>query len=495
MFDERSVSWKVLLPQEPSSKVLAIGLDAGGLLGLVRTWKKVDYIPNLEEPDSSFADLCGDMAGRVSQVPPSSNIEGKYDLVIVNPHLLKRGSVANLKQPSRLLSGSGVLVCLPSRDSGSQRKVLHSVNLPFVSRYAALPKVQPRIYFPISSHEFRSRGLSFHTPGRHGIRLLLRAARWLSHAGLKFPYARGGLIFASSGPLTRRGGLVHWLSKQLGCHIDDLVVYAGSDRKHRKITALTLDLQPGTEFVVKIADTEAGAQAIRREVDALYSINSGPLRVHIPKLLVEEGTWNNYLIQVQAFVAGNPWRQVKDLTDAHIDFLTKLSYVNRHKVPFTSSALWHKLKQEIANGNVDSLPRPISKSIDTIMKSDLVAAEVPCHRTHGDFTSWNIRFHNGILYAIDWEDSEPEGLPFTDIACFLYSKLETSHKPALQDFYFSLRQICERLAVVADLPHENIEPILCSWFIDKYLEEPSSYILGLIDLICQGQTRSRGVFD
>jgi hypothetical protein len=58
--------------------------------------------------------------------------------------------------------------------------------------------------------------------------------------------------------------------------------------------------------------------------------------------------------------------------------------------------------------------------------------KIPFHFVHGDFTPWNILMGNKGLMVLDWEKSDPVGLPFTDLIHFAMTRrvlIEEKHVP------------------------------------------------------------------
>ncbi len=45
---------------------------------------------------------------------------------------------------------------------------------------------------------------------------------------------------------------------------------------------------------------------------------------------------------------------------------------------------------------------------------------LPAVRIHGDFAAWNIKLQNGAAALLDWEDSQPRGLPLLDAFHFVH---------------------------------------------------------------------------
>jgi len=230
--DERTASWKVLLPESSGGRALLIGGTTGDVIALSRTWRQVDQIAGDE----------------------------LYDLVVC------ADADAKLQPLLEHLKPDGSFVCV---NRPMPRRLLQQEGFKNVQRYAMLPAGEPRIMLPLHSHIVRDVGLSFHQPSTPRAILKVRVARWLSKLGMTWHLTGRCITIATRG---NRQTLLDRLSQGLGCDVKDIVIYTGSDLPHRKITVLPIIEDGPCDIMIKLADTPAGAQAIQREIDALDAL-------------------------------------------------------------------------------------------------------------------------------------------------------------------------------------------------------------------------------
>lgn len=450
--DERCVSWKILLPVEHESRICAIGLDKRALAGLARSYEIVDTRP----------------------------IECRqYDAVIIGDrtdgHSCDLGDLISWVKPDGVVVNAGQKYI---------SKWLHDAGFKYSRHYAALPPEKPRLFVPLASRTLRGKGLSFHAPGSFKARVSLAASKGLSLLGLRHHLMKRTVgIYARHTSALDRQGLIHWLSSTLGHMVIDLVVFAGSESPRRKITALAVTGRQGKDVVVKIADTDLGADAIRQESQALQAIATSDISGQTPKLIAEE-RWYNYYIQLQEKAVGVSYKQTASLTDAHLNFLSKLSTIGRKVIPLRETPVWRDVEAMAKASCSKALSHPIRIALDRVLSDKFANMPVVCHRTHGDFTPWNIKVNNGKLFVYDWEDSLSDGLALTDIFHFLYRQASLvgpwlGAKPVLNQMADSARSLTSLVGLGELSATKFIESILTAWVVQEYLNKPCEKIAEL----------------
>lgn len=486
--DERSVSWKVLLPSLFAKRILTVGLDAGGIVGLARTCAQVDYILSDDARERLKDEKVSppDPRDRIRHVFSLQHSLRGYDAIILGAWPWARGPA--FTDLAGLLARDGVIVCLGFAGCAASRRFLRHAGFGGVQEYAALPRGQPRVFFPTESHRLRSKGLQFHVPGSIRARRAVAFGSLLSRIGLRFPFTQNGLVIAARDPaLLRREGLVQWLSQTVGWPIDGSVVYAGSDSPNRRITALAAGKRPHKDVVVRIADTLEGESAIRRETAALRALSSSPVRKQVPRVL-HEGDHGPYFVQVQRVLPYGRCRQVHMPTQAHLEFLVELSNLGRVTIPLCRTGLWQRLRETAARLMSTSLPPPVRSSLQEVLGPAFASKPVVCHRTHGDFVPWNIRLVNGRLYVFDWEESQASGLALTDLLHFVWRRasLEAPWRGADQAVRV-LRDLGRPLAAATDCPPTTANATFRVWMVYEYLTRPSPRLIELCGYFSQEQ--------
>jgi len=398
--------------------VLAVGLDAGGIVGLARSWEKVDCV-SAEDAVATAQSNVPEMEERIKRIASLRHCQEEYGLIVLASPL--GNETFGVSEIAHRLKPDGVLVCLGFARCDLKAQDLRRPGFQNVRRYAALPNCQPRVFFPTRSSHLITKGLRFHSPGSRRARRRVWVANLLSRLGSRAHLKKGELVVATRDrDLHGEETLAGYLSRCLGYPIEDFVVYAGSDSSRRKITALAMAAGERPDVVVKIADTVGGAEAIRQESDALRALAASPLAGQVPKLIVEGGKWNGCTIEVQSAAPRGPDKQIARLTNRHLEFLAELSKIRRTVQPVQSTKRWRHLCALIDNTDTTNLPKPVLEAIHLLRSNEYAKSEVVCHRTHGDFSPWNIRISHRGFHVVDWECSDGQGLATTDLFHFFY---------------------------------------------------------------------------
>ena len=436
--DERAVSWKVLLPISRDSRVLALDMNEGEISGLSRTFRQVDTLP-----DGS-----------------------KYDVLVFGK--LKSESQSVDMYLSQLTS-KGVVVAV---GSSKIRDKLCQSRWQCVAEYSCLPSSQPRIFLPIVSTRVRNCGLDFHSPGSLQGKVRIWCAKGLSFFGITAHLRyKTVAFFTTDRQIHGDGSLKDWISQRIGWTVKEMVIYAGSESHARKITALGLSSDCLKKIVVRIADSDLGNAAIKRESAALHVLSETPLADSVP-LLVAEGEYGPYSIQLQSCLP-KARGQCRSLSDAHLEFLSALSRINRVNVSIYKTVEWDIVRQASVTSYDGTLPEPIKYVASGLLNIGIGENTVECHMTHGDFVPWNIIRRNDSIYVYDWEDFSLVGFPFFDVFHFIYRQASLIGPwPGARGVLKVMRDKATRLARSAGIGC-RIEIALAMWAIKEYSCNPS----------------------
>lgn len=448
--DERAVAWKVLLPISQGSRVLALGMGDGELRGLARTFRHVDTSPSGRRYDTV---VFGDQA-------PEPQPAGRY--------------LSNM-------TSNGVLVAV---GSSRIRDMFMQSRWRCVSEYACLPSSQPRIFVPLASKRVRKIGLGFHSPGSLKRKAWLWGAKGLNSIGITAHLRRKTVAFFTAGNrMDGEGSLKHWLSQRTGWTVDEMAIYAGSESPARKITALGLSSDCRKQIIARIADTDLAAAAIRQESAALQILAQSPLAGSVP-VLIAEGECGPYVVQLQSCLP-KVRGQCTTLTNAHIDFLSALSRINRTTVPIHRTGGWNIISEAAGSPKAGKLPEAIRHIISSLLNNSTANRIVECHMTHGDFAPWNIIAEKDRILVYDWEESIPLGLPFLDVFHFIY------RQAALVGPWKGAPIIINKMKKASEfLRHAtnikgDINIALSIWCIKEYLSKPGTRLIEMASHIRQ----------
>jgi hypothetical protein len=207
----------------------------------------------------------------------------------------------------------------------------------------------------------------------------------------------------------------------------------GGERSINKVVALGFaGPSPEPRLVVKMARVEEAATALRREAEALRVLEArtGPLP-GAPRLLFEAEHDGSYLIGESA-LAGRPLTSVLRLENSAAlarqatEWLTRLAVPARpepHAAPAESRL--SDAQARVVDAAVGHFAASFASVLDPAMLRDTEEAistlrALPLVHEQRDFSPWNVLLAaDGELAVLDWESSEPDGLPMLDLVYFL----------------------------------------------------------------------------
>jgi hypothetical protein len=469
--DERSVSWKILLPAGEDLRVLASGLDAAEVAGLARTWRSVDCVAvrgSLDEATGAAPDLLERMT-TLGELPPA---RGQYDIVVWA--VRGDGECTSADVLAGMLRPGGTLTLVDAGGRCPRRRELERAGLGVSRTYLGLPRSRPRLFVPTSSARLLRRALRFHPPGGRAGRWMTALARPLvAVAGASVLGRPTVTICARPGGGSDRDDLSAWLARNLGCDVSDFVVYAGAGWGRRRITALACPRGGGQECIVKITDAPGGADANRREAEALAALAASPVAGSIPRLILAEGAWGHYRVQVQSAVADGGVGQVRELTGEHVAFLRRMSAINRRLVPLWQTDVWRSLRDPADAARLAGAPGAVGAAFRLATSDEFSRRTVLSHATHGDFVPWNVRRNGHGLFVIDWEEASQSGLALADVFTFIYRQAAyVGPWPGAAGVARAIRQASDRLAAVAGWPAFDHSAALLARMLREHLTLP-----------------------
>ncbi|OPZ15574.1 MAG: hypothetical protein BWZ05_02259 [Bacteroidetes bacterium ADurb.BinA245] len=428
----------MLLPVDDSKSVLALGMTAEEITVLSRSYHHIDVLPSAH----------------------------RYKIIIIGKEIVDDASTGNYLS---CLADEGTLVVV---GSGNIRREIKRKGLICLGDYAALPPKQPRLFIPLTSKKIREIGISFHSPGSRRSKLWLSLARKLNAIGIIEHLRRNTVSFwSNSVNFSNKNTIKNWISERVGWEVIDLIIYAGSDAVDRKITALAISSDCNKKVIARIADTDLGTLAIKRESEALKRLAQSSINNLVPSLIAED-KYGPYFIQLQSCFPKSAG-QCRKLSNLHIRFLAELSKINRIKTPVNQTAEWKMLSAPL------ELPDTINNMATNLVKNGVAGKIVECHMSHGDFVPWNIICEQNGILVYDWENSNPTGFPFHDVFHFIYRQAAL-----VGPWPGSLALLKAMRKSAACLAHESkiiFEPVLALslWCIKEYLCKPDSRLIEL----------------
>jgi len=196
-----------------------------------------------------------------------------------------------------------------------------------------------------------------------------------------------------------------------------MAFYVGTPGPQRKLATILADPRTGEPlFVVKLPLGETAWPAIAREYESLRELRAeGRARVPSPILIDHERRF-----AVQSWIDGRPTRV--GVSPAHIAFLVSLAQPG--KTIALESVRAELLEERARLMEEGALSSETAAETERLLSGGDWRGEAPAVRIHGDFAPWNLkRRQDGTVSAIDWEESEAEGLPFYDL-CYYRQQTE-----------------------------------------------------------------------
>ena len=206
------------------------------------------------------------------------------------------------------------------------------------------------------------------------------------------------------------------------------LIYLGTPGPRRKAVVHLIDAAShACELIVKVPMTEGARAAIEHEAETLLELQGEGFDA-APRLVAFDA---NKCVSSQTVVRGV--RCGMTLTREVATLLRSL--VLPHRI-ITLREVACPLQTEagcfeLSAADARTVQRALAELDDP--------SELPAVRMHGDFAPWNIRLQRGAAALVDWEDSEPCGLPlhdayhFVHMARYLFGR---SPRPAFRDMGF-----------------------------------------------------------
>lgn len=285
-----------------------------------------------------------------------------------------------------------------------------------IRTYAILPPKNEKLLVPLTDSRLARIGLTFYTPGKWHNRLATKVAKVLSAAGFQNVLGFKKVIVARKlGELPQNAYFLPLLARQMRCQVVDATVHSG----WRNLSIQLLDKQASPLGIAKIADMKLGSLAIESETRALARLAQvAEMQSYVPRLLTS-GEWHGQSFQVQDVVSHNATTNITKLTPAHIKFLAVLTGIDRCKMTLEQWPRWPEIWRWAHEAQFSSREQGEAvRETANLCAQRLLRKELLFHRVHGDFAPWNVFLGSRGLRVVDWQNSEPYGLPFYDAAYF-----------------------------------------------------------------------------
>ena len=188
------------------------------------------------------------------------------------------------------------------------------------------------------------------------------------------------------------------------------VIYVGTPGPQQKAVVVLVDSDSGEPLgVMKVALEEDARASLLREARTLQLLARAGVQ-NVPVLLASEEAGR------RAWQTAVPGKLTsRKLTELHVDWLLQLPRTGKATTLGIQKQMLCRLVADQRSAVSAQHLRVVSTAIQHIDGQ----SPIPLVLVHGDFAPWNLKqLANCELAAIDWEDTDFEGLPLWDLCHF-----------------------------------------------------------------------------
>lgn len=219
--------------------------------------------------------------------------------------------------------------------------------------------------------------------------------------------------------------------KSLGwCHVSppEPLVYVGSPGEKRKLVVHLIDTASHScELVVKVPLTELAKLSIEREALTLLELQHAGFSAAPRLVAFDKATGIASQTVVHGSRAGLKFTREVALLLQALELRGACTSLRRALA---------SLKHDVSQLALDPADAALAaRALDEMDDP----SQLPAVRIHGDFAPWNIKLQNGSATLVDWEESQPRGLPLHDAYHFVHMTrclFGKRPRPAWQDLRF-----------------------------------------------------------
>lgn len=413
LLPERIAPWKVFLPVDRDSSVLAVGLEGKDLASLARSYTDID-VYQCADSHIGWARQQGQSLAhdyRFNPVEKLDFIDAKYSAIAVKADVQRE----NLQIFWDLLKPGGALAWVGRPQNLPSAAQVRRQGFYEVRQYTFLTDT---VLVPMGDRRFTRAGFQLINSVKLAGQILKMAYRLLLYLRCQNLVGKPQVMVARK----PGGNLLTWrdrLGKLLGQPAADFSLRGGWERL--LVQVLSEDGQ--VLGYAKVPETPMGASANAKEARILRKLNqSADLRVMVPKVLANASLPGRQVL-VNPEDGFGPVKFSKDITPAHITFLATLARTARRDLTLSEWPAWQEICLWVQQGpfNSVSMTEAFQEAIQHCEET-FAGQRIPFHLVHGDFSYWNILLGKEGILVVDWEHSEPVGPPFSDLIRFAVSR-------------------------------------------------------------------------
>lgn len=280
-----------------------------------------------------------------------------------------------------------------------------------VWQFALVPGSAPRVLLPLASAIAFRRALRMHRPGRLLGRLGTSLLYLLALKDLHRPFLRKVLCIVLPSDSAVPQGLLQSGLSPADIGEGEVALYISSEDRPQRIVVLPLG-QGEPLRVVKQANSPDAVASLRAERAALAELSGSSIGDCIPEVLhwQESDPAGEYAALHMTYHERRRTSAPR-LRSAANRFLRGLAAIDR-----VCSEVGPWLQRHASQGSPDPAWTRLRRALEA---QDPKRHQLILHRTHGDFSPWNISMTQGGLLVYDWEMSRVQGLALSDAYHFV----------------------------------------------------------------------------
>lgn len=299
-----------------------------------------------------------------------------------------------------LASFAGLVAINGRRITGRR---LQDAGFPYVRRFAVLPSMKdPRWFIPLGVPQVAEKALRINTPFRFVPRLKHLGVRMAARSGLS-PLFRNQVIIAqrTMPPLERA------LADALGISSFELSISTGTPTPARKPTIAVLAPNGQRLAFVKLSGSAISRRLVQNDARCLRYLGSHrSIARYVPVLLFDSEIDGVFVMAQRSLPGTMPGTR---LTESHRTLLEILGN-GPEKLAIDTGFMRSLI---VRMGTIANQHPDVSVAFQ-LARQALQGVVVKQTVMHGDFVPWNLRYHDGVISAFDWEYGDIDGLPLVD---------------------------------------------------------------------------------
>ena len=419
---ERNTPWKLFLPVSRRGTALAVNLKKRDLIRLGRSFGEVHIAGVTRVQDAKEASEEAGGRGGVSRFAPLDILPALGDVyTAIAVDVDNNKSSISPERIIQLLKPGGAAIWVGGRGARPTSLDIARFEKESFRRYALLPPDTRKIALPLEGTGWSRSGLEMFFPLRRKNRMILRMCHLTAAVGCQALLGVKQIVVARKGGVLTDGEyFLEWLRRKFDPRVAEVTIYSGWTR----IVFQLMDADANVLGFAKVADTVLGRKGNERETGALESLKViQSFQGAVPEILMK-AEWEGHSVQIQGSVGTAGKKYSYELLPPHFNFLGDLALVGRRDLSLEQWPDWQRFLRFVSDEKIpnrreaEALHRVLERSM-----KDLAGRKIPFHRTHGDFTPWHVLLAQGRVSVVDWERSEPIGLPFFDIAYFQLNRM------------------------------------------------------------------------